>query len=990
MSTFSISKNNNVSSQSLNQGKKYIKYQDKVKKQTKLNELSCSSGSFGSFGSSDFYVKEGFSLTNNQDNLTKESNKIINQNENQSHTLTLNNLRTEYDKTLYEYEQLQSSVSQKTNQYIDRVNPSNPYLNKTIRFTTGDTAYVTNQGVVKYMPTREIWNSCGAPQDFIQLDIPWNDEWKNALGKQLSTNPPLIIGTVMKLGQSIGNEGLNVYVNDIITNPQITYTGCYADDTSAPNMKFLGEKPMTEENIIIKNGDFVKPELSNNSYKYYKKDYTSVPNWYFDAVLLNNSDAWGFPMPFPSGNQCVCLQAKQSISQTVTLNSGVEYTLSFLACGRNCCDDSGLSNEINVIVSNTDNTNPLTIYNVQPEVSSWLNYSTTFTVQNNQKYLLIFSGTWPMSSGDRSTALQKIQVSATTSSTGSYSYASCKQSAIDQGYRYFSLQNVNTTTSQGFCAVSNSLPSATSLGESYTPSGEIVLWSSNTSGQPGNYAELSQNGSLSVINSEGQTVFTTDNSKATPGNYMGCYGDSEKRAIPMANEDGSLSTKSGGDNWSFDYDTSLHYARKNSFTYFSTQATKKNGTNGEAGFTNDLNHAMKYGKASNCIIDPDGYPAGQAWSNAIYSTDNTSHYYVILEDNGNMSVFRGSSPNDNQGEIWSSMTKGQEKSSNPNYAAKNGKYGNNWMPQGSVLMSGDFIGSNDGKITLIMQTDGNLVLYTFKKELNCKKMTDGNIGGGVSANALYDIGKVGIPGNVGKLAYIDQNSSIFNYNSTQLSNTFNVVKQKDIIGNDIPGSSFGDATVSSCKETCVKNPDCAGFTFQTKTKICSPKTNVMSNREKNEEVELYSRHIIPLDAPLGIPDKTTNIDSVTFQRYLNGGSFSNAYGLSEITSVQKSKLDQLESRLNQLSSQINTYTDKFGIGSQDAEKQMNKNENGLNHYLTDLQKTKGKIDHFNTNMDNILNDSDITALQKNYEYLFWSILAVGTVMITMNVVKKYG
>jgi len=27
-------------------------------------------------------------------------------------------------------------------------------------------------------------------------------------------------------------------------------------------------------------------------------------------------------------------------------------------------------------------------------------------------------------------------------------------------------------------------------------------------------------------------------------------------------------------------------------------------------------------------------------------------------------------------------------------------------------------------------------------------------------------------------------------------------------------------------------------------------------------------------------------------------------------------------------------------------------------------------------------------LQKNYDYLFWSILAVGTVLVSMNVLKK--
>ena len=40
------------------------------------------------------------------------------------------------------------------------------------------------------------------------------------------------------------------------------------------------------------------------------------------------------------------------------------------------------------------------------------------------------------------------------------------------------------------------------------------------------------------------------------------------------------------------------------------------------------------------------------------------------------------------------------------------------------------------------------------------------------------------------------------------------------------------------------------------------------------------------------------------------------------------------------------------------------------------------------NIENILSDSDIVVLQKNYDYLFWSILATGTVVVAMNIVKK--
>ena len=62
----------------------------------------------------------------------------------------------------------------------------------------------------------------------------------------------------------------------------------------------------------------------------------------------------------------------------------------------------------------------------------------------------------------------------------------------------------------------------------------------------------------------------------------------------------------------------------------------------------------------------------------------------------------------------------------------------------------------------------------------------------------------------------------------------------------------------------------------------------------------------------------------------------------------------------------------------------------LGKYLTEYKITDKKLDSYNssvnTNIQNILNDSDITVLQQNYKYMFWTTLAVGTVLLTMNIV----
>jgi hypothetical protein len=69
---------------------------------------------------------------------------------------------------------------------------------------------------------------------------------------------------------------------------------------------------------------------------------------------------------------------------------------------------------------------------------------------------------------------------------------------------------------------------------------------------------------------------------------------------------------------------------------------------------------------------------------------------------------------------------------------------------------------------------------------------------------------------------------------------------------------------------------------------------------------------------------------------------------------------------------------------------LDKNSDGANQYIKDLSNINQQIQYMKTgnNMNHILEDSDIVVLQKNYNYLFWSVLAAGTVLVTMSVAKK--
>jgi hypothetical protein len=971
----SIVKNKTVVYQSLKQGKKFKKYQNKITNDLVKDAIILSG-------------KEGF--TNSDVGLTQQTREIIEKNNYTSQQQqNLDNLRQEHQNTLQEYENLLEQINGTVTGYIDQTNPNNPYLNKVVSFTTGETAYVTNQGVVKLIPSKQIWQTLNIPQTTqLQLNIPWQGSYTTS-GTQIPSNPPLVSGTPVISGQTLGNEGSNVFVDQLLpANVNPSYMGCYAANSSNNNMTFIGGSPANLTGQQIQNGNFSQPLLTNNSYQYLSNS-SQVPGWYFNACLINNSTAWGYSMPYPSGNQCVSIQNTQYICATLTLNTGVNYTITFSACSRNCCNNPNVGNPISLQLYTNLNAFISSVANFTPTpVNKWQNYSYTFTVPTTQTYKLCFSGT--NTSGDQSTAIANVSFNGSSTNSGTYGYNDCKQAAIQQGYQYFALQNVNTTSGLGYCAVSNSEPAISQYGNSMVPNKLVALWSSNTGGQTGNSATLSVSGSLQVINSSGQAVYSTPSTNANPSNYLGCYGDGPSRAMSVAYSGGSQK---------FNNSQCQQAAQQTGYPYYGLQ-NSTSGTNAQCFLSNNLSQTMEYGAATNCTKISDGSWSGGGWSNAVYNTNSPqSSYFLILQNDGNMCIYRGTGPNNNQGFIWCTMTNGKTQSANPNAAASLGKYGQNWIASGSTLAPGDFVGSSNGNLQLVMQSDGNLVLYTFQMELNCQKMSDGNMGGGVGANASYNIGMKSINSNIGKLAYIDNDSNLNTYPSSnkQYSNTYTtVVKNSNTTGNDIQGAAFNNATVQSCKTACNTNNSCAGFVFDTNNNICYPKTNSMYpfggeiNSDTNSTI--YIRDVQPSSPPIGVSQNTIATDTITYKNYKAGGNINNSYGLSKLTSVQQQQMEQLQTKLNQLSKAISDSTTNFQEGAISVENQSKKNVIGIENYLDNINKTNieiGSVANQNSgSIQNILNDSDIVVLQKNYKYLLWSILAAGTVLVSMIVVKK--
>lgn len=962
--------NSNPISLSLNQGRKFKKYQKKIEDNLEEKAVILS----GVEGFQQPIIKPG-----PDDTLTKQTIDVLEKtNISRKQQQTVENLRTEYASTMTQYEKLLSTITGGTTDYINRVSPNNPYLGKVIQLQGGAIFYVTNQGVAKYIPSMDIYdavagkNGFPAKGQFTQVSIPWSSSYSNQ-GATLPTKPQLITGTPVQVGQSVGNEGSNVYVNTMISNPTTSYKGCYADNASTPStMTFIGGSPPPPNTVSIVNGNFSEPQLSNNSYAAYTGTNTAVPGWYFTGFIFNNLIEMSqyIPIPYPGGNQCAYI-SNTYIYQVVNFTPGT-YTLSFSACSLS------VVNPLTITIASTNSTptQATQTFNVSAPLGSWTSYTETINITTSGPFQITFTcGT----SGSQASLITNVSLSSTQNTSGTYTYDMCEQSAINGGYKYFALQNVNTDSSQGYCAVSNNEITSTKNGKAFVVSKQTDLWNSKTAGQSGNTCSFN-NGSINILNSSGAAVFATPNTTAQPSNYIGCYADQSKRAMPLYN------------NGSQQYSNSecQQIAQSQNATYYGLQDSTS-GQNAQCTLSSNLSQAQQYGVAKNCTQISDGTWSGGGWSNAVYSTTNpTNNYFLILQDDGNMCIYLGSGPNDNQGEIWCSMTNGKQQQGNPKMVAANNKFGQNWMPNGSALAPGEYLSSTNGNLVLIMQGDGNLVLYTYQLASNCQKMADGNTGGGIGANALYKLNEVGVPANLSQLGYVDQNAELHTYPSTNVTygNTYTTTNGMAGGGAMIPGAAYGNATVEQCQSTCNTNNECTGFTYNNTNNICYPQSS-NTNNQIASDYDLYVRNKVPISPPIGVQNTTNNIDTVLYQNYINGGAIDESYGLTKATSVQKQQLQQMQTKMNLLSNQINNLTNQFSSGGQQVQQQSQTNLQEINKYVKDIKKTNKKIQNYNSsNYENILQDSDIVVLKQNYDYLFWSIIAITTVIISMNIVKK--
>lgn len=989
-------------------------------------------------------ILEGYNNMDNMDpntNILQKSvdrNKITAQN-NEKDIQELQQMQTKFSNLVTQYTQAQSEMTGESLASIQRTGPENKYRNKNIKWSDNDTImYVTSQGVAKPYNSTDIYQSTlgknGCPTELMTVDIPWSPDY-TVQGVIIPTTPSLIVGSPMTSNESCGNAGKNVYVSSLISNPTSTYQGCY------------NNQPPTEDVAIV-------PTMNNN---------TTGGFWAGASSFYNNNDTYAAWKAFDNntstfwnssndskylynsttgiyeGISSVPVNTKNSGIQTIkgeflqinmpNVNTPTATKVAISKYGLigrpGCCfNDDGTSNGrdpnswyiIGYDGSAWNEIDYIENYNF-PSVNSEPSYQ-TFQVNDTNEYsafiiIITVNGNSNNNTGKRySTQIASWNLytsmippgsgdNAMTSVSNISTFKDCQSYAVNNDYKYFGMNNYQTNQT-GQCLVSNDLAMAQSYGKGVNYK-TTALWASNTTGNnPGSTVSFT-NGSISVLNSSGAAVFATPNNTTSPSSYIGCYGDGPSRAMPMYNNGSQQYSNS----------TCQQIAQSKGATYYGLQ-NSTSGQNAQCALSSDITQTKKYGVAKNCTEISDGSVSGGGWSNAVYSTSTpTVDYFLILQDDGNTVIYRGS-PSDNQGAIWSSKTNGKSKQANPNFAASKGKYGTNWIPSGSTLAPGDFVGSTDGSIYLTMQFDGNLVLYSSQTVDGCVG-NNNKMYGTEQINSLYQIDQTGYINNLGKIGYVDPDLKLHEYPASMISQSSDYTIQPgyDSVGNDL-GPVLA-STMSDCTKACNNNDECYGFVWDPipGSSMCYLKNNQISEKQPNNMLTLATRKPA-LSGSSTCSTKITDVDTIQYNNYTKVDNMTSdtkcGESVIDLSGSDTTKYNASITEMEALGQQIANKMDKMYASDNRLLNKMNTNENEFNKDILKYKTIKTTIDKDyliknpynikgmsnieglqNLNMydiNGILNDTDLRVLQNNYRYIFWSILAVGVLTVTVSTLKR--
>ena len=937
----------------------------------------------------------------------------------------LNDLEQQFNYLVSQYGQVQQSIMSGSLDNISRTGTNNPYRNKMVS-ASGAIGNVTSQGVYKWFDSWDTINAtqgkngCPSSNNITSINQKINDPSQS--GQIIPGSPNLLVGTPMKSGQSCGYEGSNVYTSRLIDNPSSTYIGCYNDTDT--NQTMVSAVPILTSNSGSSGYKASQSSAYTNNETTYGAwaAFDQNPQTYWHSNTLYNP-ATGAYQGSANANGVNGEYIKIELPSAVKV---LQYSI---------------SPRLDVITVRSPNSWYFFGYKsgqwtqLDRQVSQQFVSSTprTYTISNPDSYTAYLIVVDVVGNSDVNSSKDSVQIAELTlyknspntsltalsqidANSGYLSYDKCQQYALDNGYTYFGLQDYQESNGTGLCGVSNDIAKIRGYGSADEQATASPIWGSNTSGSPIKRMELRNDGSIALVDTTDGTVYWSSPAKpadcvrggyVNPDTVSGSYGGNcigKPKGVDCKNPSSTQSyssqgilgnitnlmknkaqgaLNSGNANWSYNPladwsggDPAYCCNKQVDYSYQCGSGPFKSGR--QSGGAISFNCSQE---VANCV------------------------FFLILQDDGNMCIYRGQDPSTNKGGIWCTGTNGKQKNPNNQWTASKSKYGRNYIKSGETLSVGEWLGSSDGSLRLVMQQDGNLVLYTSVIKSGCQRDSrSGKNFGTTNVNAVYQLSSVGNKASLGKVGYVDADSNLHEYPSSMLawSNDYNIIQGYNSGGNDISSQQVND--LDGCKVACNNVADCAGIVYQESTKTCWLKNERMypkGDKQAAPGLTLGIRKPAIKSSVKG--NRTINeVDTVRYDNYVKGPAVDANYVFDSpvVSSTQKAQLDSIESQMQVLGQQIaSRMTELYKIDQRIYDK-MNMNEqqfkNNLKMYqditlFLNKEKQSAGIVEGMRNLSDIngqLLDTDLRVLQENYSYIFWSVLALGLLTVTVSTMKK--
>lgn len=491
--------------------------------------------------------------------------------------------------------------------------------------------------------------------------------------------------------------------------------------------------------------------------------------------------------------------------------------------------------------------------------------------------------------------------------------------------------------------------------------------------------------------SVGKNVYVSTILNELSSTYQGIYV-----AASPTGDSQAMTSVEGGSGYTFNacQDTALQ--KQNQF--FALQNVAPDNT-GQCVISNDLTDATKYGeKNSSCTQGTDGFIYAGSWTNAVYKVPD-AEYVGTFQDSPNraMELINGGS----QTYSYDSCKK----------AAADGGYSFFALQDGSMGGNAQCAVSNDYSKATGQGINNNFFTAT-----------DGHIYGGPWANSLYEIQKT--TGNYigcykdNENRAMDQVDNLSNYSVETCQqkaisrNAKYFAVQSGTVGTSQCFVSNNLSAVQQYGEAEPYFTGTDGNTYGMEGANAIYKLNSMGDPsvvgnagyiDDAGKLSEYPKSMVDSRIPFLIsikndnscPKNITNIDSIQWNTYKNTGNKmtpSSTCGLAQAIRQDNQQLTNITNQMTDIASQIVQSTHALQSYNSELFNQMGIDKNSLNINLKKYSSVNDEVNKYKKsympNVNGLLSDTNVTVAQESQTYMFWSILAIATIILTMSMVHK--